>query len=279
MTLDVAVRAARADATRRAFDSVAPVYDGPLGNNALVARMRQRMWRTLAALFPRPARLLDLGCGTGIDAVYLAARGHRVWAVDPSPRMVELTQARAAAAGVSQSVTVAILAADQIDRLGVARVDGVYSNLGALNCAGDLAAVGRACASRLEPGGVLVASVIGRLCPWEVAYYGMRGRWGRASVRWRAGPVPVGLNGHTVWTRYLTPGELCRALGPSFVPRHHCALGLFLPPPYLLRVVEAAPRLAAALGWLDDHAGCAPGLREMGDHFLVVLERRRDAAG
>jgi SAM-dependent methyltransferase len=46
-----------------------------------------------AGLGGRPARVLDVGCGTGRLARALAERGTRVWAVDPSDAMLE--QARA----------------------------------------------------------------------------------------------------------------------------------------------------------------------------------------
>src|SRR5512136_842085 len=86
--------------TRLAFDSVAADYDGPRGNNALIQRMRGAMWRTLDKLFPPGSQLLDLGCGTGIDAVYLAARGYEIVAVDWSPQMAEHARTRAAEAGL-----------------------------------------------------------------------------------------------------------------------------------------------------------------------------------
>ncbi|RBK96907.1 SAM-dependent methyltransferase, partial [Xanthomonas oryzae pv. oryzae] len=53
--------------TQRAFDSVAPDYDGPRGNNALIQRMRTTLWDTVAAALPVGSRLIDLGCGTGLD--------------------------------------------------------------------------------------------------------------------------------------------------------------------------------------------------------------------
>src|SRR5512136_2898731 len=86
--------------TRRAFDSVAADSDGPQGNNALIQRMRGAMWRMLDKLFLPGSRLLDLGCGTGIDAVYLAARGYEIVAVDWSPQMAEHARTRAAEAGL-----------------------------------------------------------------------------------------------------------------------------------------------------------------------------------
>src|SRR6476469_8900798 len=62
--------------TQRAFDSVAADYDGPKGNNALIQRMRETVWQTLTDAVPSGTRLLDLGCGTGIDAIELARRGY-----------------------------------------------------------------------------------------------------------------------------------------------------------------------------------------------------------
>src|ERR1700692_4202307 len=87
--------------TRDAFDSVAADYDGPRGNNELIQDMRGEMWNWLAATFVPGERLIDLGCGTGLDAVHLANLGFHITATDWSPLMVERTAARAAAQQVS----------------------------------------------------------------------------------------------------------------------------------------------------------------------------------
>ena len=81
--------------TRDAFDSVAADYDGPRGNNDLIQEMRREMWRWLDATFASNSRLIDLGCGTGLDAVRMARLGHAVTAVDWSPQMVQRTRDRA----------------------------------------------------------------------------------------------------------------------------------------------------------------------------------------
>ena len=47
-----------------------------------------------------PGRTLDVGCGTGADAVCLARRGFEVTAVDSSPLAVERAHSRAELAGV-----------------------------------------------------------------------------------------------------------------------------------------------------------------------------------
>ncbi len=76
-------------ATAAAFDSVAATYDGPQGNNQLIQRMRDIVWERIAGLVETPSTLLDLGCGTGIDAQHFADLGHHVIATDVSPAMVE----------------------------------------------------------------------------------------------------------------------------------------------------------------------------------------------
>jgi SAM-dependent methyltransferase len=261
--------------TQRAFDSVAADYDGPRGNNALIQRMRETTWRALAARFPAGARLLDLGCGTGIDAVHLAGEGYQVVATDWSPRMVERARDRAAAAGLSARVTALHVGLQELDTLVAETFDGIYSNFGPLNCAPDLAAVSRACANLLKPGGALVFSVIGRICPWEFANYVLRGRWARATVRGSRGMVPVNLNRQTVWAAYYTPREFYRAFAGEFMLARYRALSLFLPPPYLVGLVERAPRLGTTLGWLDDRLGAIPLLRDMGDHFLIEMQKAK----
>ena len=56
-------------------------------------------------------RALDLGCGTGTNAVFLAGQGFEVTAVDVSSVAVEQARAKAARAGVD----VTLLAADLLD--------------------------------------------------------------------------------------------------------------------------------------------------------------------
>src|SRR4029078_10522021 len=82
--------------TQRAFDSVAAEYDGPKGNNALIQRMRETVWRALTDACPPRPRLAEPGCAPGTAAIELARRGYSVLATDWSPQMVERTRARAA---------------------------------------------------------------------------------------------------------------------------------------------------------------------------------------
>jgi SAM-dependent methyltransferase len=259
--------------TQRAFDSVAPDYDGPKGNNELIQRMRVTMWDTVHSKLDAGARLLDLGCGTGIDALEFARRGFHVVATDWSPQMVERTRERAAGAALESRITATHLGIQQLDQLE-GEFDGIYSNFGPLNCAPDLGAVAAECARLLRPGGTLVFSVMGRICPWELGHYTLRGRFKRAGVRAARGATAVGMNRHTIWTYYYLPREFYKAFAGHFALESYRALSLFLPPPYLVDYYRRRRSWCERLGRLDDSLGALPLLRDMGDHFLIVMKRR-----
>jgi ubiquinone/menaquinone biosynthesis C-methylase UbiE len=261
--------------TRAAFDSVASDYDGERGNNAAIRDMRSEMWRWLDARFAAGSRLLDLGCGTGLDALRLASLGHRITAIDWSPEMVRRTSERAQREGLGDRVLALNIGAHELHRLGeAAAYDGAYSNLGALNCVPDLGEVSRECARLLKPGGALVCTVIGRICPWEAGYYLLRRRWARVRVRYRGGLVPVSMNKHTIWTRYYRPREFFRAFAGEFRLVHYRGLCVFVPPPYLLWMREKHLAWYQWLWRLDRRVAGWPLLRGIGDHFLIVMRKR-----
>jgi SAM-dependent methyltransferase len=260
--------------TQRAFDRVAASYDRANALNRTLVHMRARAWHAVDAFVPRGSHVIDLGCGAGCDAEHLAALGHRVTAIDWSLGMVDQARRRVLRAGLADRVDVLHVGIHELDRLAPVQFDAAYSNFGPLNCVDDLPGAARLIADRLRPGGVFVASVIGRVCPWEIGVYLARGRWRRAALRFRRDPVPVPLEGRTVWTRYYTPAGFGRIFAAAGFTRASLrTLGLFAPPPYLEAFAGRHPRLVSALQRVEDRVGGCPGIRAWGDHFLIVLRK------
>ncbi|HEY1015278.1 MAG TPA: methyltransferase domain-containing protein, partial [Herpetosiphonaceae bacterium] len=90
------------DAT--AFDTVAERYDGDFTSRRLGGWLRAAVWRRLGAAFRPGDRALELGCGTGEDALWLARRGVAVTATDVSPGMLRVAAAKARAAGLADRI-------------------------------------------------------------------------------------------------------------------------------------------------------------------------------
>src|SRR5947209_11389544 len=78
----------------RGYDLVAASYDDVEGRNELSERVRRYTLEAALKVFRPGNRILELGCGTGRDAVALARRGIRVDATDVSPAMTAATRAR-----------------------------------------------------------------------------------------------------------------------------------------------------------------------------------------
>jgi SAM-dependent methyltransferase len=254
---------------------VAAGYDQSNTENPILSAMRSRTLDQLTSRVSAGSRILDLGCGPGSDAETLARAGYNVTAIDWSPAMVEEAQRRVRHAQLRDRVQVRHLGIQEIDHLDTASFDAALSNFGPLNCVPDLDEAARLIARRLKPGGVLVASVIGRVCPWEIGLYLTRGNLARVQVRFARHFVPVPLDGRTVWTRYYSPAVFGRVFARAGFRRVVLrGLGLFSPPPYLEGFARRHRHVVTALQAVDDTVASWPGLRGLGDHFLIVLVKR-----
>jgi SAM-dependent methyltransferase len=61
--------------------------------------------------------VLDVGCGTGENLLFLAARGHKVWGIDFVPTVIEQAKAKAAQRGIAAHYLVGnALELDKLDR-------------------------------------------------------------------------------------------------------------------------------------------------------------------
>src|SRR5208282_4899799 len=70
------------------FDAVAARYDEAFTSSRIGRAQRASVWNELAKTFRSGDRVLEIGCGTGVDACFLAERGVRVTACDSSSQMI-----------------------------------------------------------------------------------------------------------------------------------------------------------------------------------------------
>lgn len=76
------------------FDQLASAYAELWSDTARGRLQREQVWSMIDGLFGPGDRVLDLGCGTGDDAVHLMARGVEVVGIDASAPMVEIARSR-----------------------------------------------------------------------------------------------------------------------------------------------------------------------------------------
>lgn len=110
------------------------------------------VFETAADLFPTSGLALEIACGRGRGAVWLAARGMQVWAVDVSPVAIEFARELASRSSVADRCHFSVVDLD--DGLPVGPpVDLVFIHL-FRNARLDQAVI-----DRLVPGGLLAIAV------------------------------------------------------------------------------------------------------------------------
>jgi SAM-dependent methyltransferase len=260
-----------------AFDAIATRYDQMFSAaaNPVVAMMRARVFRAVDRHFRAPARLLEIGCGTGEDALSLVERGHHVIACDPAPAMIATARAKLQDAGHGAAVEFINGRVEEIAQHWSTRnetVDGVFSNFAPLNCELSLAPLRLLLERALRRGGRFMAVVLPRLCPLEGALFLARGQPRAALRRFRRSAIGDA-EGRQFPMKYYKSSEFDAALGSGFRRIETRSLGLVLPPFAFGGALAGAPRLLTALGAIEDRISALPGLRRVGDHVMLVYER------
>jgi SAM-dependent methyltransferase len=253
-----------------AFDQLASAYDTAFTDTPVGRTLRAFVWERLDRAFRGSQNVLELGCGTGEDALRLARKGVRVVATDASPRMIAIARAKARdheTAGVVEFHCQPMEHLGPI--LGDRTFDGVFSNFGAINCVRDLPALAGDVAARLRPGARLIWVVMGRHVPWEWVWYLLHGEWSKAWRRLRQGGVAW--RGLTI--AYPTPAELAECLRPAFRIERVVALGFALPPTFAADWLNRSPRLLRALTFLERLAQRSRALAAVSDHYIIEATR------
>lgn len=259
-----------------AFDTVAATYDEAFTFTTLGRIYRRAVWRRLDTLFHPGFRILELNCGTGEDALYLASKGIQVLATDASASMLEQAERKAKERQLERLVQTAYLDLGDFSSEAGLRLlqrydppfDGAFSNFGGLNCVSDLQAVAQGLASLLEERAPVVLCLMGRLVPWEWIWYCTRP--GKAFRRLKAnGAVWRGIRVY-----YPTIRGVIRAFDGYFRPTRVAGIGFLLPPPYAESVARRVPRLVEWLDRLERGLEAVPPFARFADHYLLEFERR-----
>lgn len=259
-----------------AFDAIAEIYDSRFTPWLSVAAQRRAVRASLMARFPFGARLLEVGGGTGDDALWLASQGREVVMTDASAAMVRIASAKMAG---QRGVSARVAPAEAMETLaqdwqaeGGAPFDGAYSVFAPLNCVTDLAPFARGMAQLVRPGGTLMLVVFGIVCPGEMLTEAIRGRPRNMLRRLSRGDVPARLSGRHFTVRYHRKADFVEALDPWFTYAGRKGIGVFVPPSAAEPWISRFPRAVSALEGLDKIV--AKPLAPLGDHVLYSFVRR-----
>ena len=257
------------------FDAVAARYDEAFTASKIGQAQRASVWRELERTFRLGDRVLEIGCGTAVDACFLAERGVRVIACDSSAQMIAVAARRIQERQLQKLVQPLLLRAENIAALPApAKFDGAFSNFGALNCVEDLRQLAQDLAQLLRPGATALLCWMGACCLWETIWYLAGANPAKAFRRFRRGRVSARLaEGVSIRIQYFSVRTLARTFAPEFRLESLKGIGVTVPPSYLEPWIQHSPRLLDVAVRADTVLGRCPGIRALADHVLLRFRR------
>ena len=160
------------------FDQLAPRYD-EVWTHSTAGRSAARSGVAPSSILwsRRGDRVLDIGCGTGEDALHLAELGAQVLALESLPRWFGSRAIEGSNARV----------------LPIEGIHALADNLRCGSCPTSAASIAfatcrhsaRAAGAIGPPRRFLAICLMGRFCLRESAYYAVRGQFRKAFRRWR----------------------------------------------------------------------------------------------
>lgn len=256
-----------------AFDRLAEAYDTVFTFSAIGRSQRAEVWRRALEVFSSGSHILELNCGTGEDALFLANAGMAVTACDASPRMIAIADQKISSSSPGASIELLTLPTEALDALAPsAHFDGVFSNFSGLNCVRDLHSVGRQLAIHMQTGAPLLLCLSTRFCLWESIYFLLRANPRKTARRWK-GISQARIDGATFPVYYPTLHQLRRAFAPGFRLVAVTGIGIAVPPSFLEPWISGRPRLLNTMKAIDRILRNVPGFRVIGDHMLLHWEK------
>jgi ubiquinone/menaquinone biosynthesis C-methylase UbiE len=269
------------DHVARGYDLIAASYDDVEVANAVGRRVRKRMQDALFRSFRPGDRVLELGCGTGIEALALAARGVDVVATDLSEAMVERVREKVKARNLS-NVAVRRLAAHNVGRLahefGEASFQGAYAHGGVLNMDPRLGDVADGLARLLRPTGRFLCTVVNQASLFEVLFYPLVLK-PRKAFRRLGNVIPIPITSldpfkrYVVPTRFYSPRTFVRIFENAFALHRLEGLQILLPPWNLAEYVDRLEPLARAVETVERRLADKAPFNAWGSLFLAEFVR------
>src|SRR5271169_4594125 len=118
------------DVIAEAFSRTAEKYDAFAADHPNQTRMRNKVYSHFTRLVSPGSHILELNCGTGTDAIYLARHGYQVHATDIAVGMLDRLRTKVTELQLQDDITMEERSFLALEKVPGAPFDAVFSNLG-----------------------------------------------------------------------------------------------------------------------------------------------------
>ena len=194
--------------------------------------------------FEPGAQILELNCGTGEDALFLAQHEVSVVACDASEEMIKTARQRMQSEDPKAPIEFKLLPTEHLWKLHPGELfDGAFSNFSGLNCVADLHQTARDLAGLVTMGAPVLVCLSTRFCLSEMMWYLLHGQLRKAFRRFSGIATPE-VGEFTVKVHYPTLRGLKKMFSSYFFLRSCTGIGVAVPPSYVEPVMRKYPRAA-----------------------------------
>lgn len=252
------------------FDQAASEYDRSFTHMCVGKAQREQVWKYLDRDVDYSVQhVLEINCGTGVDANEWHKRGKKIIATDLSEAMIEEAKRK------YPNILFQKLDINDLGQIP-SKYDLIFSNFGGLNCLNDqeLSNFFRNATDKLEDNGKLALVIMGKKTFWDRLYLVLKGKMKERNRRNTSEAVPIAVSGTTVSTWYYSPLEIIKMAGAEFECIASHPIGLFVPPSYLAPFFERRKRSFGVLRFFD-RIFTNKRWSNYADHYLIVLFKRK----
>ncbi|MDY8138870.1 class I SAM-dependent methyltransferase [Aquimarina sp. 2201CG5-10] len=260
-----------------AFDIAAITYDDVFTNSHIGKMQRDLVHDFLRKNISKEDSLdiLEINCGTGHDAIWLAHQGHNVIATDISSEMISIAENK-------EFFSQKIPKFRQLDINNLnethfeSSFDIIFSDFGGLNClsSDQLEFFFTSASKKLKPQGRIIGVIMPKHCLLESLYFIAKGNIKKAFRRNTKQAVSANVDGVLVDTWYYNPKDIKILSQSDFSTDTIKPIGFCIPPSYLESFFKKRIGLLKKLRNLDSFFKDFSSLSRYSDHYIISLSKK-----
>lgn len=254
------------------FDKAALNYDETFTTTEIGKMQRNLVYKQLSKQTISVKNILEINCGTGEDAIWLAQQNFNVIATDISPKMIEIARSK----GSFDNLKFLRIDIKTIhSSLDTQTFDLVFSNFGGLNCLSkpELKKFFQDANLILSEKGKIVMVIMPKNTLWEQAYFLAKAQFSEVFRR-KKEFVLAHVDGEKVPTYYYNPKDIVNLAKNDFELIAQKPIGFFVPPSYLEPFFKNKKGLLRFLNSLEKIILNWSFLSKYADHYIIILQKR-----
>ena len=256
------------------FNQAASSYDDHFTHSVIGTLQRNLVYHQLSKILNQSnlKNILEINCGTGEDAIWLAKQNFEITATDISQAMITIAKSKATLDNLVFKVAdIKTIAKDFEPK----KFDLIFSNFGGLNCLSkaELASFFKNTSALLNENGKMILVIMPKNTTWEQFYFLLKLDFKNIFRRKKELAI-ANVNGENVATYYYNPKDIVNLANANFEIKQLKPIGFLIPPSYLEPFFKKRPKLISFLNTLEQSIKNQSWLSKYADHYLIVLQKK-----